>query len=67
MYKLVKIKCTWLVNHSIDVNVLLTSNFCTGSVATLALGSRPRQELAKVRAKSEPESHISCSWECKRV
>jgi hypothetical protein len=32
------------------------------SVATLALGSRPKQGLAKVRAKSEPESHISCSW-----
>ncbi len=36
-------------------------------VATLALGSRPRQGLAKVWAKNEPESHISCSWECKRM
>ncbi len=37
--------------------------------ATLALGSgsRPREGLAKVWAKSEPGSHISCSWECKRV
>jgi len=31
------------------------------SVVTLALGSRLRQGLARVRAKSEPESHISCS------
>jgi len=36
-------------------------------VATLILGSRPRQGLAKVWAKSEFEGHISCSWECKRV
>jgi hypothetical protein len=36
-------------------------------VATLALGSRPRQGFAKVWAKNEPGSHISCSWECKRV
>jgi hypothetical protein len=37
------------------------------SVATLTLGSRPKQGLAKVRAKNEPGSHISCSQECKRV
>jgi len=36
-------------------------------VTTLALGSRPKQGLAKVWGKSEPESHISCSWECKKV
>jgi hypothetical protein len=36
-------------------------------VATLALGSRPKQGLAKVQAKSEPENHISYSRECKRV
>jgi hypothetical protein len=36
-------------------------------VATLALGSQPRQGLAKVRAKNELGSFISCSWECKRV
>jgi hypothetical protein len=36
-------------------------------VATLALGLQPRQGLAKVRAKSELGSHISCSRECKRV
>jgi hypothetical protein len=36
-------------------------------VTTLALGSWPRQGLAKVRAKSEPRSHISCYRKCKRV
>ncbi len=36
-------------------------------VITLALGSRQRQGFAKVRAKIEPGSHISCSQECKRV
>jgi hypothetical protein len=36
-------------------------------VVTLALGSRSRQGLEKVRAKSEPGSHISCSQECKRM
>jgi len=36
-------------------------------VATLALGLRPKQGPTKVWTKSEPRSHISCSWECKRV
>jgi hypothetical protein len=36
-------------------------------VATLTLGSWPRQGLAKVRAKTKPLSHISCSRECKRM
>jgi hypothetical protein len=36
-------------------------------VATLALGSRPNQGFAKVWAKSELGSHISCSRECKKV
>ncbi len=36
-------------------------------VTTLTLGSRSRQGLAKVRAKSELGSYISCSQECKRV
>jgi len=38
-------------------------------VTTLALGSRPRQGLAKVRAKSEAqESHFMLPgvWECVR-
>jgi hypothetical protein len=39
----------------------------TNLVATLTLGSQPRQGLAKVRAKGEPRSHISCSLECKKV
>ncbi len=37
------------------------------NVVTLALGSRPRQGLAKMRAKNEFKSHISCSQECERV
>jgi hypothetical protein len=37
------------------------------SIATLALGSRLRQGLVKVRANNEPMSHISCSQECKRM
>jgi len=37
------------------------------SVATLALGLQARQGFAKARAKIKPGSHISCSWECKRV
>jgi len=36
-------------------------------VATLALGLRPKQGFEKVRAKCEARSHISCSWECKKV
>ncbi len=36
-------------------------------ITTLALGSQPRQGLAKVQVKSELESHISSSRECKRV
>jgi len=36
-------------------------------VATLALGSRPRQGLAKLRAKRKPRSHAASSRECKRV
>jgi len=30
-------------------------------VATLTLGSRPREGLVRVRAKKEVRSHISCS------
>jgi len=37
------------------------------SVATLALGSRPRQRVARVRAKRKPRSHITYSQECKKV
>jgi len=55
------------------------------SVATLALGSRPRKRglqgygprekkpgsqgkgIARVRAKRKPGSHITYSWECKKV
>jgi hypothetical protein len=37
------------------------------NVATLVLGSRPRQGVARLRAKREAESHAECSWECKRM
>jgi hypothetical protein len=47
--------------------IMIKNNYKSTSVATLALVSRPMQRLAKVWAKSEPRSHISCSWECKRV
>jgi hypothetical protein len=37
-------------------------------VATLALGSRPRQKgVARVRAKGKPGSHIRDSRECRKV
>jgi hypothetical protein len=38
-----------------------------GVVATLALGSRPKQGLAKGHAKRKPGVHISCSRECKKM
>jgi hypothetical protein len=43
------------------------TNRSGATLATLALGLQPRQKLAKVQAKNEPGSHISCSRECKRV
>jgi len=36
-------------------------------VTTLALGSWPKQRFTKVRAKTGPGSHITCSRKCKRV
>jgi hypothetical protein len=42
-------------------------NYMSNSVTTLALGLRPRQRLARLRAKRKPRSHISCSRECKRM
>jgi len=42
--------------------------FKIANVATLALGSRPRQKgVARVRAKRKPRSHIRDSRECRRV
>jgi hypothetical protein len=35
-------------------------------VATLTLGSWPKQGLANVHAKNKG-GHISCSWKCRRV
>jgi len=53
--------------QSLKLVVALLELAATLCVATLALGSQPRQGLAKVRAKSEPGNHISCSRECKKV
>jgi hypothetical protein len=36
-------------------------------VATLALGSRPRQGFARLRAKREARSHTTYSRECEKV
>ncbi len=37
-------------------------------VTTLALGSRPRQGLTKSYGpRMKLESHMSCSWECRKV
>ncbi len=36
-------------------------------VITLALGSRPKQGVARLRAKRRPGSHATCSWECKKM
>jgi hypothetical protein len=35
------------------------------NVATLALGSRPRQGVARLRAKCETREHSTCFRECK--
>ncbi len=39
----------------------------TSIVTTLTLGSRPRQRLAKVPAKSESHFMLSRIWECARM
>ncbi len=36
-------------------------------VATLALGSWPKQGLQRCKPRGKPGNHISCSRECKRV
>jgi hypothetical protein len=36
-----------------------------GNVATLALGLRPRQGVARLQAKRETREHFTCSQECK--
>jgi hypothetical protein len=58
-----KILAIMAVDAKISIVVQININF----VATLALGSRPKQGLTKVQAKSEAKSHISCSQECRRV
>jgi hypothetical protein len=47
--------------------ILVIINLCIIDVTTLALGSRPRLGLARVRAKTKLRSRISCTRECKRV
>jgi hypothetical protein len=37
------------------------------SIVTLALGSRPRQGFARLRAKREVGSHTTYSWDCEKV
>jgi hypothetical protein len=59
----IKHEFTAIINQYYKLNIKNVGS----NVATLALGSRPRQRLAKVWAKGEFESHISCSQECKRV
>jgi hypothetical protein len=49
-----------------DGSLKFNSTFPSHIVATLALGSRPRQGLARGWAKRKPKNHISCSRECKR-
>jgi hypothetical protein len=56
------IKVTMIVKD-MNINTLK----CKNIVVTVTLGSQLKQGLAKVRAKSEAENHISCSWECKRM
>jgi hypothetical protein len=42
-----------------------TMSLIMGSVATLALGLRPRQGVARLRANRETQEHFTCSRECK--
>jgi hypothetical protein len=51
----------WKVNYHLNWTYL--DHYCRNP----NLGLGPRQGFAKVRAKSEPMNHISCSQECKRV
>jgi hypothetical protein len=57
--------------HKFSLISLWSANFkCLKwhkSVATLALSSQPKQGFAKVWVKTKPGSHMSCSWECKRM
>jgi len=36
-------------------------------VATLTLGSRPKQRFARLQAKREADSNTTYSWECEKV
>jgi len=68
-YSLVFMKVSVKKQHSFSTKPItcITTSSISLIVATLALGSQPRQGFVKVQAKIEPRSHISCSRECKRV
>ncbi len=51
----------------VDAKISIVVQISINVVATLALGSRPKEGFMKVQAKSEAKSHISCSQECRRV
>jgi hypothetical protein len=62
--------CTFYFNFAINIPCLINAFVAFHTmlifhnqaiVATLALGSCPKQGLARVWAKS----HTSCSWECR--
>jgi hypothetical protein len=54
-----------------EINVLMSNDILdykyVNLVATLVLGSQPKQRFVKMWAKSEAGSCISCFWECKRI
>jgi hypothetical protein len=47
--------------------VIVNGEFKITIVATLPLGSQPKQGITKVQAKIEAGSHISCSRKCKKM
>jgi hypothetical protein len=49
----------------IFVNIIILLMLSYFHVATLALGSRLRQEVARLQAKKETREHFTCSRECK--
>jgi hypothetical protein len=61
--------CHW-TTKKIKSNAIDSKDFCEKNVkvvTTLTLGSRPKQGLEKVQAKSEPRGNISYSRECKTM
>jgi hypothetical protein len=58
---------TTCTNFQLWCQTCATFNYYSIIIATLTLGSRPRQGLARGWAKRKLRSHISCFRECKRV